>query len=129
MKIATWNINSIRARIDRVISWLDRHEPDVLALQETKCRPDQFPFEQLHERGYHVEALGLNQWNGVALISKSPLEDTQAHFADVPLFGDGSEAGGAEGFARRALRRCAVARPALAGAAPPRRRARLGRAR
>lgn len=92
MKIATWNINSIRARIDRVISWLDRHEPDVLALQETKCRPDQFPFEQLHERGYHVEALGLNQWNGVALISRSPLEHIQAHFADVPLFGDGSEA-------------------------------------
>src|SRR5690625_7966343 len=92
MKIATWNINSIRARIDRVISWLDRHEPDVLALQETKCRPDQIPFEQLHERGYHVAALGLNQWNGVALISRSPLDHIQAHFADVPLFGDASGA-------------------------------------
>lgn len=92
MKIATWNINSIRARIDRVISWLDRFEPDVLALQETKCRPDQFPFEQLHERGYQVEALGLNQWNGVALISREPLTDVQPHFADVPLFADNTEA-------------------------------------
>ncbi len=92
MKIATWNINSIRARIDRVINWLDTHEPDVLALQETKCRPDQFPFEQLHERGYHVEALGLNQWNGVALISREPMSDVRPHFAGIPLFGDNTEA-------------------------------------
>lgn len=92
MKIATWNVNSVRTRIDRVVAFLDRHDVDVLALQETKCRPDQFPFEQLHERGYSVEVLGLNQWNGVALISREPLTDVQHHFSGVPLFGDSSEA-------------------------------------
>jgi len=87
MRIATWNVNSIRARIDRVTDWLGRNDVDVLAIQETKCREDQFPYSELEAIGYQAEVLGLNQWNGVALISREPLTDVQHHFAGVPQFG------------------------------------------
>src|SRR5690554_1010561 len=92
MKIATWNVNSIRARIDRVVDWLVRHDVDVLAIQETKCKPEQFPFEALRDFGYQVEVLGLNQWNGVAIISRLPMEDVQHNFDGVPVFGDAEQA-------------------------------------
>ncbi len=88
MRLATWNVNSIRARQERVVSWLASNDVDVLAIQETKCKPEQFPFEPLAELGYQVEVLGLNQWNGVAIISRLPLTDVQHHFAAVPHFGD-----------------------------------------
>lgn len=91
MKIATWNVNSIRARQDRVIDWLQRNDVDVLAIQETKCRPDQFPYDALRELGYSAEVLGINQWNGVAIISRLPIMDVQHHFADIPFFGDAAE--------------------------------------
>lgn len=92
MKLATWNINSIRARQDRVVAWLKNNDCDVLALQETKCRPDQFPYEALSELGYSAEVVGLNQWNGVAIISRLPMTDVQHHFAAVPFFGESEEA-------------------------------------
>ena len=88
MRIATWNVNSIRARVDRVADWLARNDVDVLAIQETKCKPEQFPREQLEALGYQSEVLGLNQWNGVAIISRLPLTDVQHHFRDAPAFGD-----------------------------------------
>uniref|UniRef100_UPI002453D7C9 exodeoxyribonuclease III n=1 Tax=Nocardia brasiliensis TaxID=37326 RepID=UPI002453D7C9 len=77
MRLATWNVNSIRSRLDRVAEFLDRQDIDVLAIQETKCRDDQFPFERFDELGYEVAHLGINQWNGVAIVSRvggGPLE-------------------------------------------------------
>lgn len=86
MRLATWNINSIRTRIDRVAEFLDRQDIDVLALQETKCRDDQFPFERFDELGYEVAHLGVNQWNGVAIASRVGLTDVEAAFPNQPGF-------------------------------------------
>ncbi len=88
MRIATWNVNSIRSRIDRVEEFLKRHEIDVLALQETKARDDQWPLMGLEAMGYEVATLGHNQWNGVALVSRVGLDDVQHGFPGMPEFGD-----------------------------------------
>ena len=72
MRFATWNVNSIRTRVDRVIAFLQRSDTDVLAMQEIKCRPDQFPIEPFEKAGYHVAIHGLNQWNGVAVAARLP---------------------------------------------------------
>ncbi|RLV55003.1 exodeoxyribonuclease III [Aeromicrobium phragmitis] len=89
MRIATWNVNSIRSRIDRVLAFLERHEVDVLALQETKCREDQFPALELSSMGYEFAHFGMNQWNGVAIASRVGLEDVATQFADdQPQFGE-----------------------------------------
>ncbi|PZP17744.1 MAG: exodeoxyribonuclease III [Brachybacterium faecium] len=86
MRIATWNINSLRARMDRVLAFLDRHQVDVLALQETKAKPAQLDLTQLVEAGYEVHAHGLNQWNGVALVSRVGLEDVRPELPTVPVW-------------------------------------------
>ncbi|ONM47606.1 exodeoxyribonuclease III [Nocardia donostiensis] len=86
MRLATWNINSIRTRLDRVTSWLDRQDIDVLALQETKCRDDQFPFDKFEELGYEAAHLGVNQWNGVAIVSRVGLTDIEFAFPGQPGF-------------------------------------------
>lgn len=91
MRIATWNVNSLRTRIDRVEAFLERHHIDVLALQEIKAREDQLPLMGLQARGYDVAAHGLNQWNGVALISRVGLEDVTVGFPGQPGFGDGDQ--------------------------------------
>jgi len=88
VRIATWNVNSVRSRIDRVAAFLQRSEVDVLAIQETKCREDQFPSLPLHELGYEVAHFGFNQWNGVAIISRVGLDDVARSFPDQPMFGD-----------------------------------------
>ncbi len=88
VRIATWNVNSLRSRIDRVEAFLDRHEIDVLALQETKAREDQLPLMGLQARGYDIAVAGLNQWNGVALISRVGLEDVTVGFDSMPGYGD-----------------------------------------
>ena len=88
MRFATWNVNSIRTRVDRVIAFLERSGTDVLAMQEIKCRPDQFPTEAFEEAGYHVAIHGLNQWNGVAVASRLPILDVQDHFPTQPAFGE-----------------------------------------
>ena len=88
MRIATWNVNSLRSRIDRVEAFLDRHDVDVLALQETKAREDQLPLMGLQARGYDVAVAGYSQWNGVAIVSRVGLEDVQIGFDGMPAFGD-----------------------------------------
>ncbi|MGV9184674.1 exodeoxyribonuclease III [Arcanobacterium canis] len=93
MKIATWNINSIRTRWERALALLERHELDILALQEIKCKPEQFPLAAFEDAGYHVAAHGLNQWNGVALISRLPLDDVRTSFPGQPGFTKGEVAG------------------------------------
>ncbi len=86
MRIATWNINSIRTRVDRVVDWLGASDIDVLALQETKCRDDQFPRAALEAAGYDIACHGLSQWNGVAFISRLPMTDITVGFDGMPGF-------------------------------------------
>lgn len=88
VRLATWNVNSVRSRIDRVEALLQRHDLDVLALQETKARDDQFPLMGLASLGYDVASYGLNQWNGVAVVSRVGLEDVQLGFDGVPAYGE-----------------------------------------
>ena len=88
MRIATWNVNSIRSRIDRVEAFVQRHEVDVLALQETKARDDQWPLMGLEAMGYDVATLGHSQWNGVAIASRVGIEDVQHGFEGMPQYGD-----------------------------------------
>ncbi|MGL4306711.1 MAG: exodeoxyribonuclease III [Mycobacteriaceae bacterium] len=87
MRIATWNVNSVRARVDRITDWLERSGTDVLAMQETKCKDEQFPYAAFEAAGYQVAHAGLSQWNGVALVSRVGLQDVQIGFADQPAFG------------------------------------------
>lgn len=92
VKIATWNVNSLRARADRVESWLLRSGVDVLAIQETKCRDENFPWELFERNGYEVAHFGVSQWNGVAIASRVGLDDVERTFPDQPTFGKGGVA-------------------------------------
>lgn len=86
MRLATWNVNSIRARVDRIVDFAVREHIDVLAMQEIKCKADQFPHEQFADAGFHVEAHGFSQWNGVAIASREPLTDVVHAFPGMPGF-------------------------------------------
>ena len=75
MRIATWNVNSVNARLETVLAWVDEAKPDVLCLQEIKCVDEKFPAEAFESRGYNVAVHGQKSYNGVALLSKFPLAD------------------------------------------------------
>jgi len=75
MRLATWNVNSVNARLETVIRWFEEAAPDVACLQEIKCVEEKFPAEAFERLGYNVEVLGQKTYNGVALLSKTPLED------------------------------------------------------
>lgn len=92
MRIATWNVNSIRTRVGRVTDWLEKSNCDVLAMQEIKCKPDQFPYDAFEKYGYKITMHGLNQWNGVAFASKIEAEDVEIGFTGMPTFKDVEEA-------------------------------------
>lgn len=83
MRLVTWNVNSIRARRERVLSWLASQSPDVLCLQETKVTDDNFPYAPIGELGYHVYTSGQRTYNGVAILSREPLEDIHTTLDDV----------------------------------------------
>ncbi|MEF3404554.1 exodeoxyribonuclease III [Agromyces sp. CCNWLW203] len=91
MRIATWNVNSIRARVGRTVDWMVREDVDVLAMQEIKCKPEQFPIEAFEEAGYEVAIHGLNQWNGVAIASRKPIGEVETAFPGMPGFLKGLE--------------------------------------
>ena len=74
MRIATWNVNSVGARRPRLLDWLETREPDVAALQETKCADAAFPYAELTELGYSALHVGEGRWNGVAVVSRIGLE-------------------------------------------------------
>jgi exodeoxyribonuclease-3 len=82
VKLATWNINSIRARTDRLVTWLSSERPDVLCLQETKVEDSGFPMAALTSLGYEVAIYGQRSYNGVAIASKTPLSDVSRGFGD-----------------------------------------------
>ena len=88
MRLATWNVNSIRSRIDRVEAFLERRDIDVLAIQETKARDDQWPLMGLEALGYEVATCGYNQWNGVAIASRVGLSDVRLGFEGMPQWGE-----------------------------------------
>ncbi len=88
MRIATWNVNSIRARIDRVADWVARSDLDVVAMQETKAKDDQFPTDRFEALGYQVAHVGYSQWNGVAILSRVGLEDVEVGFPGMPTWGE-----------------------------------------
>ena len=91
MRVATWNVNSIRARVGRTVDWLVREDVDVLAMQEIKCKPEQFPREVFEDAGYELAIHGLNQWNGVAFASRLPMDDVVTSFDGMPGFAKGQE--------------------------------------
>ena len=82
MKIATWNVNSIRSRLDRVTSWLTKNSPDVLCLQELKCIDEKFPLAEIQSAGYHAEVYGQKAYNGVAILSRSEPTDVRRGMGD-----------------------------------------------
>ena len=81
MLIATWNVNSLKARLDRVTQWVTENQPDVLCMQETKMKDEVFPALTFAEMGYESAHFGQGQWNGVAIISKVGLTDVVNNFA------------------------------------------------
>jgi exodeoxyribonuclease-3 len=91
MRIATWNVNSIRTRYGRVVDWMVREDVDVLAMQEIKCTHEQFPHEAFEAAGYELAIHGLNQWNGVAIASRRPIDDVATEFPGMPGFLKGQE--------------------------------------
>lgn len=87
MKLSTWNVNSLTARLPHVLGWLAAHPQDVLALQELKMTEDKFPFDALREAGYHAAAFGQKTYNGVALLTREPVADV---VRNIPGFDDDS---------------------------------------
>jgi exodeoxyribonuclease-3 len=96
VRLATWNVNSVGARLPRLLDWLERAEPDVVCLQETKCDDTAFPAASVRDRGYEVAAHGDGRWNGVAVLSRVGLAEVSRGFAGQPGFAaavsDGDEA-------------------------------------
>jgi exodeoxyribonuclease-3 len=86
VRVATWNVNSVKARLPRLLQWLAEAEPDVVGLQETKVTADGFPSAEVEELGYEVAANGEGRWNGVALLSRVGLEQVSLGFPGAPSY-------------------------------------------
>jgi exodeoxyribonuclease III len=83
VRIATWNVNSVNARLETVLGWFEEVQPDVAALQEIKCVNEKFPTQEFERLGYNVAVHGQKTYNGVALLSKLPLEDVRRGLPEV----------------------------------------------
>ena len=92
MRIATWNVNSVRTRLEQVLAWLGTEQPEVLCLQETKVADELFPLAPFRALGYEAAISGQKAYNGVAILSRLPIEDVQVGFA--ALLPDDPEAPG-----------------------------------
>ena len=84
MKIACWNVNSIRVRLPHLLVWLQEHNPEVMLLQELKCQAEHFPSAEIEDLGYNIAFSCQKGGNGVAILSKSPLEDVALHLPSFP---------------------------------------------
>lgn len=82
MKIASWNVNSVRARLERLLAFLDRHAPDVVCLQELKVETGAFPFDEVRAKGYEAAVHGQKTYNGVAILSRHGLQGVETGFGD-----------------------------------------------
>lgn len=85
MRISTWNVNSVRARISSLLAWLKEENPDIALLQELKCQSEAFPYQEIEDLGYNIAVHGQKTYNGVAILSKFPLSDIITDFADNPI--------------------------------------------
>ncbi|HEX6844605.1 MAG TPA: exodeoxyribonuclease III [Actinomycetota bacterium] len=85
MRLVTWNVNSVRQRLPRLLALLDRHEPDVVCLQETKVEDAAFPLLEIQAAGYEAATLGQRAYNGVAILSRAGLADVREGFAGDPV--------------------------------------------
>uniref|UniRef100_UPI003D89F5CA exodeoxyribonuclease III n=1 Tax=Gordonia sp. B7-2 TaxID=3420932 RepID=UPI003D89F5CA len=102
MRIATWNVNSIRARSEAVVAWMDSNDIDVLAMQETKCHDDSFPVMSFLASGYDVAHIGQGAYNGVAIASRVGLDEVEIGFEGMPTFPiDGRETAEARALSAR----------------------------
>src|SRR3954464_12109608 len=99
MRIATWNVNSLKARLDKVSWWLERARPDVMLMQETKLAASDVPPDFFASRGYQLAHHGEGRWNGVAIASRSPIEDVVTNFGEPLRPATTSEAGDDEPLA------------------------------
>ena len=100
MQIASWNINSVRTRLPNLLAYLRETSPDVLCLQELKCTDEQFPRAEIEAEGYNVAVHGQKSWNGVAILSKRPMEverglpgdlsDEQSRYIEAVIAADGA---------------------------------------
>lgn len=86
MRIATWNVNSVTARLPRLLDWLETRSPDVACLQETKCAADLFPAGEVAALGYEIAQNADGRWNGVAILSRVGLDDVSLGLVDEPGF-------------------------------------------
>ncbi|MDH6575182.1 exodeoxyribonuclease III [Kitasatospora sp. MAP5-34] len=86
VRIATWNINSVTARLPKLLEWLESAKPDVLCLQELKCATDAFPYEEVRALGYETAAHGTGRWNGVAIVSRIGLDEVVRGLPNQPGF-------------------------------------------
>lgn len=93
--IATWNVNSIRTRVAHLKKWVAERNPDIILLQELKCQDETFPHEDVESLGYNIALLGQKSYNGVAILSKSPLEDV---VYGLPTFSEDEQARYIEAF-------------------------------
>jgi exodeoxyribonuclease-3 len=82
MRVATWNVNSLKARLEKVVWWLDRAKPDVLLMQETKLKDEDAPVAAFREAGYEIAHHGEGRWNGVAIASRCGISGVSAHFGE-----------------------------------------------
>lgn len=116
MRIATWNVNSIRQRLDHAVRWLGDTRPDVVCIQEIKCQTEAFPKEPFEALGYNVTVHGQKGFNGVALLSRLPLEDVthglagddgdeQARFIEAVVSVKGASCGSPASICPTATRR------------------------
>lgn len=86
MRLVTWNVNSIGARLDRVLAWCEEHQPDLIGIQELKCTDDAFPHDAFSHLGYISYTHGTGRWNGVALLAKSSVSDVTKNLNSQPLY-------------------------------------------
>ena len=87
MKIASWNINGLRARLDFLKIWLTDRKPDIVGLQELKMEEEVFPFDEFSDLGYQAVAYGQKAWNGVAVLSKGPIDVVEIGLSGQDMFG------------------------------------------
>ncbi|MGK0222635.1 MAG: exodeoxyribonuclease-3, partial [Limisphaerales bacterium] len=87
MRIATWNVNGLRARLEFMALWLTSRQPDIVGLQELKTPTEDFPHEFFEDLGYHALIHGQKSWNGVGILSKKPMTLTQAGLPDEDDWG------------------------------------------
>ncbi|GAB3658590.1 exodeoxyribonuclease III [Glycomyces tarimensis] len=92
MRVATWNINSVKARLDRLLAWLETAQPDVVCLQELKCASGEAPVAQLEAAGYETAVHGSGRWNGVAILSRVGIGEVVRDLDGQPAFGEAIEA-------------------------------------